>query len=362
MMKKVILQSLNLSEYRNFSLFSSELAPEINIFIGPNGSGKTNILESISLLCPGKGLKHSKYDDICKQGSNCWQSSFILESKLGTAQIDNYYNGNSKNRLINYNGAKIASTELANLLNIIWLTPQMEGLFLGPASNRRKFLDRLTYNFYPNHLKNLIKYDYYLQERTKCLTDRNWEQKSSWLDIIEDKIVNEATFIHNSREDSIQKIQAEINNLQTTFPKASLTLSNLFEDLSITDLNFYNNYTNSLKSHRKKDSYSGRTSTGVHKADLLVEYQTNNTAAKYCSTGEQKALLISLMLASVNAIIASTKSKPIILLDELFVHLDQKRRQELSDYIMSTKIQTFITTTDMIGLNFLQGNANIINL
>lgn len=362
MMKKVVLQSLNLTEYRNFSLFSSEFAPEINIFIGPNGSGKTNILESISLLCPGKGLKHSKYDEICKQGTNSWKSNFTLESKLGAAQIDNYYNGDSRNRLIHYNGAKIASTELANLLNIIWLTPQMEGLFLGPASNRRKFLDRLTYNFYPNHLKHLIKYDYYLQERSKCLADRDWELKSSWLDIIEDKIVNEATLIYNAREESIKKIQSEINNLQTTFPKASLTISNLFEDLAITDLDFRNNYTHFLRSYRKKDSYSGRTSIGTHKADLLVEHQTTSKAAKFCSTGEQKALLISLMLASVNGIIASTKSKPIILLDELFVHLDQTRRQELSDYIMSTKIQTFITSTDMIGLQFLQDNANIINL
>lgn len=362
MIKKVILQSINLHDYRNFPLFLADFSPEINIFVGPNGSGKTNILESISLLCPGKGLKHSKYDEICKQGTNLWKSNFTLESKLGTAQIDNYYNRDSRNRLIHYNGVKIASAELVNLLNIIWLTPQMEGLFLDSASNRRKFLDRLTYNFYPNHLKHLIKYDYYVQERNKCLTDRDWALKSSWLDVIEDKIVNEAILIHNSREESIKKIQSEINDLQTTFPKASLALSNLFEDLPITTPDFRNNYINLLQSHRKKDSYSGRTSIGVHKTDLLVEYQMTNIAARYCSTGEQKALLISLMLASVNAIIASTKAKPIILLDELFVHLDQMRRQELSDYIISTKIQTFISTTDMIGLKFLQGNANIINL
>lgn len=361
-MKKVILRSVNLSEYRNFPLFSAEFSPEINIFIGPNGSGKTNILESVSLLCPGKGLKHSKYDEICKQGTNFWKSNFTLESKLGATQIDNYYNVDSKNRSIHYNGSKIASTELVNLLNIIWLTPQMEGLFLGPASNRRKFLDRLTYNFYPNHLKHLIKYDYYIQERNKCLYDRDWALKSSWLDIIEDKIVNEAISIHKSREECIKKIQSEINDLQTSFPKASLALSNLFEELPTTDHNLRDNYMDLLRNNRKKDSYSGRTSIGVHKADLLVEYQITNTAAKYCSTGEQKALLISLMLASVNAIIATTEAKPIILLDELFVHLDQTRRQELSDYIMSTKIQTFITTTDMIGLKFLQGNANIINL
>lgn len=361
-MKKVVLQSINLNEYRNFSSFEAVLSPDINIFIGPNGSGKTNILESISLLCPGKGLKHSKYDEICRHGVNFWKSNFTLESKLGITQIDNYYNGDSKHRLIHYNGSKIASTELVNLLNIIWLTPQMEGLFLGPTANRRKFLDRLTYNFYPNHLKHLIKYEYYLQERSKCLAERNWELQTSWLDVIEDKIANEATSIHQSREESIKKIQSEISELQTSFPKASLALNNLFEEAPITHLNFHDHYTNLLQNNRKKDSYSGRTSIGVHKADLLVEYQTTSTAAKYCSTGEQKALLISLMLASVNAIIASTKAKPIILLDELFVHLDQTRRQELSDYIMSTKIQTFITTTDMIGLQFLQGNANIINL
>jgi len=328
-MKEVALQNINLSNYRNFKSFCSDFSPYVNIFIGINGSGKTNILESISLLCPGKGLKHSKYDEICNHTANLWQTNFILDSKLGAAKIDNHYDSISKNRSIHYNGTKIPSTELVNLLNIIWLTPQMEGLFLGVASNRRKFLDRLTYNFYPNHLKHLVKYDYYIQERNKCLSDHEWPLKTSWLDIIEDKIVSEAISINHSREESIKKIQNSINDLQTDFPKALLKLNNLFEGFEVSDADLHNNYINLLQSQRKKDSYSGRTSIGIHKTDLLVEYKKSGTAAKYCSTGEQKALLISLMLASVNAIMMNNKAKPIILLDELFVHLDQKRRQEL---------------------------------
>ena len=360
-MKQVYLQSMYVQDYRNFPELSLNFDAGINIIVGPNGSGKTNILESISLLSLGKGLKSSKFDDICRFGKDSWKTKFCLKSKLGIAEIDSSFSINERARKLNYNGSKLSSTELAGLLNIIWLTPQMEGLFLGASSSRRKFLDRIVHNFDAKHVTALTYYEHFMRERNKVLSSRDYITQGSWLSTLEEKMAIEAKFIEQARQKAISYMQAAIDSLDTKFPKAQLKISPLYTE-PVKDEAFIENYIATLANNRQKDCYSGRTNFGVHKTDLLVFHELEHRPAQLCSTGEQKALLISVILASVESVLQNTQTTPIILLDELFVHLDESRKKHLADYITVSKLQTFITTTDIIGIEDLAANAHIIEL
>ena len=360
-MKKVHLEQINVYNYRNFSELLQNFTNGINIIIGQNGSGKTSILEAISLLSPGKGLKLANFDDVCKSGTSTWKTEFRLQSKLGKAEITTDFSTKNRLRKISYNGSKIASSELSNLLNVVWLTPQMEDLFLGSASNRRRFLDRIVYNYDTKHAKALVKYEHFMRERNKILSQKDFMSQYSWLTILEEKMAIEAKSIEYARQNAMNLMQESIDLLETPFPKAYLEISELFKEQGEID-GFIESYMHILKMNRQKDSYSGRTNFGVHKSDLLVSHKSQERPARLCSTGEQKALLISVILASIEFILRNTQTTPIILLDELFVHLDDCKKKHLAEYITSSKLQTFITATDIIGIEELAKNAHIIDL
>lgn len=360
-MKLVYLQQLSIENYRNFSEFSTELDKGVNIIIGPNGSGKTNILESISFLSPGKGLKSAHFEEASKHTKEKWTTNFKLKSKLGIAEIVSSYVRNDRSRKVLYNGSKISGNELSNLLNVIWLTPQMEGLFLGSSSSRRKFLDRIVYSFDSNHAKNIIKYEHYMRQRNKSFASGDLTLQDSWLGTLEKQMAEAAFKIATAREKVINLMQDVIDSLKTEFPKAELFITPLFESEEQKG-NFESNYAQILKDNRRKDFYSGRTNFGVHKSDLNVLHKEKMQHARLCSTGEQKALLISIVLASIESVIQNTQTTPILLLDELFVHLDDVRKKYLASYIMQGKLQTFITTTDIIGIEDLASKAHIIKL
>jgi DNA replication and repair protein RecF len=360
-MKKVHLEQINVQNYRNFSELLLDFTNGINIIIGLNGSGKTSILEAISLLSPGKGLKLANFNDVCKSGAGTWKTEFRLQSKLGKAEITTDFSTKNKLRKISYNGSKIASSELSNLLNVVWLTPQMEDLFLGSSSNRRRFLDRIVYNYDTRHAKALVKYEHFMRERNKILSQKDFMSQYSWLTTLEEKMAIEAKSIEYARQNAMNLMQESIDLLETPFPKAYLEISELFKEQGKID-GFIESYMHILKMNRQKDSYSSRTNFGVHKSDLLVSHKSQERLARICSTGEQKALLISVILASIEFILRNTQTTPIILLDELFVHLDDCKKKHLAEYITSSKLQTFITATDIIGIEQLAKNAHIIDL
>jgi len=360
-MKKVQLEQINVRNYRNFSELQLDFTEGINIIVGPNGSGKTSILEAISLLSPGKGLKSAHFDDICKSGASIWQTEFRLQSKLGKAEITTSFSAKNRARKINYNGSKITSSELSNLLNVVWLTPQMEDLFIGGTSNRRKFLDRIVYNFDSRHAKAIVKYEHFMRERNKILSQRDFMSQSAWLATLEEKMTIEAKSIEYARQNAMSLMQEAIDSLDTPFPKAYLEISSLFKEQG-KEVEFIENYMSMLSINRQKDAYSGRTNFGVHKSDLIVLHKSQKRQARLCSTGEQKALLISVILASIEFILRNTQTTPIILLDELFVHLDDSRKKHLAEYITSSKLQTFITATDIMGIEQLAKKAHIIDL
>jgi DNA replication and repair protein RecF len=359
---KIYIEELNLYNYRNFKELKLVINNNIAIILGDNGSGKTNILESISLLSPGNGIRGAKHEEIAKNRAGDWSSSISMQSKLGSAQIKYSFLENTKTRNIDYNGSKITNSELLKLVNIIWLTPQMDGVFLSSASDKRRFLDRIVYNFYGEHATNLNKYAHLTSERLKILTNRNpTPEDDSWLHILEQKITDFAIKIINMRKESVRFLHEAIEHLDTAFPKAHLAISNLFED-ELDDDQFAKAYKTILNKNRQKDAITKRTNFGINKQELIVEHSEKKQLAKFCSTGEQKALLISILLGQIEANIRVAKTTPILLLDELFVHLDDKRKDSLAQYLINSKLQTFITATDIAGLEKIAHIAQIIEI
>lgn len=359
-MQKISLQTLTLKNYRNFSNLELEFQDKVVVIIGQNGSGKTNILESISLLSPGRGLRSARLDEIVQIGQQSWHSSFKLQSKLGLSEISTDFL-QSGTRKIDYNGSKIANNELPSLTSMIWLTPQMEGVFLGSSSDRRRFLDRIVYSFDSMHAKRINKYDYYMKQRLKVLTQHDKSESDIWLTGLEEAMASAAHEIDQKRREILAFVQNSIDGLDTQFPKAKLEISNLLENNN-DNIDFTEYFKNKLKENRKKDEYSGRTNFGVHKTDFIVSHQEKKQLAKYCSTGEQKAMLISIILAQIDSLKKNAKILPLVLLDELFVHLDKKRREYLSDYIFNSNIQTFITATETSGVITLASDAQLIEV
>jgi len=326
------INELSLQNYRNLKSFELTINSSPVLIIGDNGMGKTNILEAISMLAPGRGLRNAKLDEIYKNQS----TSFRIEAKaitnLGIARISTSYSAESSKRLVEFNESKITNSELAKLLKIIWLTPQMEGLFLGLSSDRRKFLDRIVYCFHPEHASLINKYDYYLRERMKILQLPSLDY--SWLKIIEEKLALEAASVIKNRRHTLELLQASLDALDSPFPKARLDITKAEE------VDFEKSFADS----RELDRATGRSNFGPHRSDLLVYYDT--TPASQRSTGEQKAMLISITIAQVIATQNFSGAHPILLLDEIFVHLDETRRNYLAGFLSQCGSQVWITSTE----------------
>jgi len=329
------IDSLSLSQYRNLRELDISVNSSPILIIGDNGAGKTNILESISMLSPGRGLRGAKFDDISNHKSPSWHIKARAQSNLGIAKLSTSYSSESSRRFVEFNGSKITNSELAGLLKIIWLTPQMEGLFIGSGSDRRRFLDRIVYCFHPEHASVVNKYEYYLRERLKILQMPGIDY--SWLGIIEEKLSVEASSIMHRRKNALDILGDALDKLDSPFPKANL---------GITGNEFHSNewIMEQFKNSRNIDAASKRSNFGPHRSDLLVFY--DGIAASQRSTGEQKAMLISITLAQVIAIKAFAQVSPILLLDEIFVHLDETRREYLAEFLIKAESQVWITSTE----------------
>lgn len=361
------ITALDLYNFRNLEQVTLQFDKNIILFLGQNGSGKTSILEAISLLSPGRGLRSAKLDEITRSNSHWWEARFNIITRLGIAEMKSHYDADSKTKKILYNGLKIASSELTNFVNIIWLTPQMEGIFLDSPSVRRKFLDRIVYNFDAQHAERINNYDYYIKERMNFLRNNisAIKESTNWLDQIENKIASIAEEIAQKRNNIINMIQLKVNDLHqecSHLPKITIGLSDLQDHLQ-ENCSFVEIYAQKLQQNRYKDASAHKTNFGIHKQDLIVKYTTKNLNAQFCSTGEQKAILVSISVAFILCIIKERMATPILLLDEFFVHLDSLRKKALFDVIKKYNMQLFITATDNSGIEeLLAEDIQVVNL
>jgi DNA replication and repair protein RecF len=359
------LSKLLLNNFRNYSSLSLTVNPSPVVITGPNGSGKTNILEAISFLSPGKGLRKialQEADKISENGRNYWSISATIKHGYEELQIGTGRDQLSKTnkRIVRVDGDNLRSNaELASFFSVMWLTPQMDGIFIGSSSERRKFLDRLVYNFDPEHASRVYSYEYTMRERAKLLQNKG---DASWLSVLENKLAERAVSIAAARIDTVETIKTAIIQSNTLFPKAQIAVDGFVESLLAENsaLAAEELIRKNLFDNRGYDYATGRTRVGTHRSDFVVTHIEKNMPAASCSTGEQKALLLSIILAEARAKAAWKNSVPVLLLDEVVAHLDEARRASLFNELIEMNTQVWLTGTDLSLFENLQGRAQFL--
>ncbi len=360
-MKNIYLKNIALTNYRNFLSLDLELTQKGLILLGDNGIGKTNVLEAASMCAPGTGLRKARLDSICRYGTDNWSLNCLLEGKMGEARIAILYDKISGKKILNFNGTPIPSADLVKFVDLIWLTPQAEGIFLESPSTRRRFFDRITHNFENSHASSINKYEYYLKQRMESLLQGNFA--GDFLSVIEEKIANFALKIGTNRLKAVDKLSEGLKSNENDFPKALIYIEGIEKDfMAKDDSAAEESIIESLKKNRRSDAAAGRASYGIHKSDFTVLDSRSGIRAEHCSTGIQKSLLVSIITAQIKALIRETNASPILLLDELFVHLDAKRREYLVDILTRFEVQTFVTSTDIKGLENLAASIPTYHL
>lgn len=358
---------LSLSYFRCYETL--QIAPHLHsvVLTGPNGAGKTNILEALSFLIPGRGLRRAKLSEIQKQGSQeTWAASYHLRNAGEELQIGTGLDPESQlgeRRLTKVNGEKLKSqSALTEWVSVVWLTPQMDRLFLESSQGRRRMLDRLVYGFDPTHAARLSRYEKVLKERSFLLRQGRYDRR--WLEGLEDTLVNEGIAIAVARRDIVGHLRNVLNNQDKAFPQAHLSLEGDLETLlqQKSSLEAEEDMRRILAEKREYDKVTGRVSIGPHRSDLCVVYLEKNQPAALCSTGEQKALLLSIIMASAHLLSVRSGAIPILLLDEVVAHLDKARRSALFDGILRLKMQTWLTGTDVALFEELQGRARFFEI
>lgn len=353
------LQSIELYNFRNHNRIKFlDLGTESVVLTGRNGIGKTNILEAISLLTHSKGIRGAKIADLNNQSNadHMWQINAQIRSIYGLKEIYTQRlvkpNNKRDTRIIHIDGQPIKKkTELSEIINVVWLTPPMQQLFIGSSSNRRGFFDQIVNNFFPQHSSHISKYEKFMRERLRLLKDQ--QNDDYWLSALEQNMWNEGGEISDARMKTLGMLNKAIEINETPFPKAILELIN--EPIPA-------DYLTRLKKNRGLDAASGRTNLGPHLFDLEVIYTKKNMSAKFCSTGEQKALLLNVILAQVYALIEKRKIIPLLLLDEIISHLDEINRSLLFEQILSIGAQSWLTGINPKSFEKIQGEAKFLHL
>ncbi len=368
MLSKTTILSVNslvLFHYRNHLQLNLVCESSPVVLTGKNGLGKTNILEAISLLAPGRGLRSACLEAITTaEQHQCWKITAEINSSYGPLEILTTINDKNK-RIVAVNGKVLKSQlELASIFSVSWLTPLMDQIFIGPSKNRRKLLDKLALNFDENHAQRLNQYEKLITERRQILKKSASNTKDIWLSAVERNLSSLAVAIATSRIEAIAYVQNVINDNAGVFPKAQLKIKGELEEKIYLkpSLQIEEEFALRLKSLREIDLQQNRTNAGIHRSDLLVYHQEKNTIAANCSTGEQKALLLSIIMAEAKARIRWKNQAPVMLLDEVVAHLDYKIRAQLFEQLLDMNVQCFLTGTDEQVFLEIKNRAQFINI
>lgn len=340
------------------------------VLTGPNGAGKTNLLEAVSLLSPGRGLRSAKVSEMQQHhADNPWVISAEAETRFGHVRIGTGLDAHAatEKRIVRINGETArAQTALAEYLACVWLTPQMDRLFLEGASSRRKFLDRLIFAFDPGHAGRVTRYENAMSQRSKILRE-NEHPDPIWLDGLEAQMAETGVAISAARREFLHILQGACDQTdvaETFFPRAVMALRGTIEELlaQAPALEVEDMFRYQLRQSRSHDVRTGGAATGSHKTDLHVIYAAKNMPADQCSTGEQKALLIGITLAHSRLMAAERGAPPILLLDEVAAHLDENRRRALYDILLGLGGQVWMTGTDAHLFDSLSTNAHFFHV
>lgn len=335
-MPKLAVTSLSLSHFRSYKHARIESDGGIMALYGANGAGKTNILEAVSMLSPGRGLRRAASVELMRRPEALgWKVNADLESLSETHEISTW-SENEASRQVEIDGKRAPQVALGRLARIVWLVPTMDRLWVEGASERRRFLDRMVMSFHPRHAESTLTYEKAMRDRNRLLKDQVAD--TAWYGALEAQMAESGAEIVANRTDVLGRLQVAQANAKTAFPTAALRLigAGLTTPAELTE---------AFSAGRALDLRAGRTLVGPHRADLHAVYQAKGVEARACSTGEQKALLISLILANARALRDDFGAPPILLLDEIAAHLDADRRAALYNELHALKAQAWLTGT-----------------
>ncbi|MCY4151288.1 MAG: DNA replication/repair protein RecF [Aestuariivita sp.] len=334
------LLSLSLSHFRSHKQTEIQLDERPVVIFGPNGVGKTNILEAVSLFSPGRGMRRASADDMGRRPEDLgWKLSADIRTFHQRHHIETWSDAGAP-RNLQIDGKVARQLDLGRITPILWLVPAMDRLWTESAEGRRRFLDRVSLSFFPEHAAATLKYDKSLRQRNQLLRDN--VRDSHWFEALEQPLAESGMHIHNARCNALEYLVEAQSDGITAFPTAILSLTQREGEIpnSIDDLR------TALIESRGQDRAAGRTLVGPHRTDLSVTYASKDLPARHCSTGEQKALLLAIILANLRALKKKSGLAPILLLDEVAAHLDAERRESLYQEVCKTNSQTWMTGTE----------------
>ncbi len=347
------ISTLALVRFRSYSAARLDLTGGPVVLYGPNGSGKTSILEAVSLFSPGRGIRRATPEEIsCQRFEPGWKLSAELVAGDRRLGVETIYRGTSGRR-VEIEGKPVRQSELASMLRIVWVAPAMDRLWTDGREGRKRFLDRMVMNFFPAHAEDVIAYEKAMRERNRLLKDRQFDH--GWLLGLELQMAERGVAITRSRISTVARLEQAARQSAGEFPVARLSL--VAPDETRARSTDQDELVDALTRSRFRDASAGRTLIGSHRVDLLAVHDRRLMEAGNCSTGEQKALLLSIVLANCRAIAEDCGEPPILLLDEITAHLDVVRRRALFGEIRQLGTQAWLTGTQADLFDDLGGGA-----
>ena len=349
----ISVSRLTLTDFRNYARHTLETDARPVVLTGANGAGKTNLLEAVSLLVPGRGLRRASFETLARAGgSGGWAVAAEVDGLLGNVRIgtgiEAGQTGSARSVRIEREPSPV--TALGDHVAALWLTPAMDGLFTGPSSDRRRFLDRLTVALEPGHAAQTARFEKLMRQRNKLLDAERPDAR--WLDAVETEMAGAGVAVAAARRETVVRLSATQadRGSDDLFPAFAIVIEGeleaALEETSATAVE--DSYREQLAAMRRQDAAAGRTLAGPHRSDLAVTHLGKGIAAALASTGEQKALLIGLTLAHADIVSRAEgrERPPILLLDEIAAHLDDLRRAALYERLLDLECQAWMTGTD----------------
>ena len=329
----MVLSRLSLSDFRSYRDRLIAPGPGLVVLTGENGAGKTNVLEAVSLLAPGRGLRGAPLTEMARSGG---MGGFAVAARLGEVEIGTGAAPVApERRLVRINGAPASATSLSEWLSVLWLTPAMDRLFQEGASGRRRFLDRLALALEPGHAVHAARYEAAMRARNKLLAE-DGPADEAWLGALEARMAEHGSALAEARSRAVAALGERLAGApEGPFARAGLALEGGAESLP-----------RALAQGRARDAAAGRALAGPHRTDLVVTHLGKQRSAESCSTGEQKALLLAILLAHADLVAERTGRRPILLLDEVAAHLDPSRRAALFERLEAAGGQVWMTGTE----------------
>jgi DNA replication and repair protein RecF len=329
---------LTLGDFRSYAALSLDAAPGLVVVTGDNGQGKTNLLEALSLLAPGRGLRGAALSEVARSdGGGGWSVAARIATTGGDVDIGTGTLASApERRQLRINGAAAPVARLGEWLAVLWLTPAMDRLFSEPASGRRRFLDRLVLALHPGHARAAARYDAAMRARTRLLAEA--APDTVWLAALERAMAEHGAELVAARAATVAALGAALAAApDSDFARAEIALAGGELD---------GDFAAMLARTRAADTAAGRATLGPHRADFSVRHAGKQQSAARCSTGEQKALLLGIILAHAELVAARTGAAPLLLLDEVAAHLDARRRGALFARLTASGAQVWMTGTD----------------